>query len=115
MIRCDNCKKVTEDIYSEVGWIEIDDVHSITVHGGREETGMSDAFRYIDTRDKSKHLCSLQCLIDFLYLKEGHFNSPRTPTLREKLDSIKEEKRKVMLNNIISQAVQITSLITHQE
>jgi len=84
--KCDNCGKSSEDLYDEIGWIEIESPKSISISGGRRNGEGADVFRFIS--GYSSHtidLCSLKCLIEFIYIKQGYFNNNEVKTLTDKL------------------------------
>lgn len=101
IIKCNNCKKITEDIYKEIGWITIDFPDGcISITGGRTKDGPADTFRYINNI-KELHFCCAKCLLNFLYLKDGYFNTHSVKTFHEKLNTIQDEDRRDAIKNII--------------
>lgn len=93
---CDNCNAITKDLYNEIGWIQISDVESITVFGGRRKNRCSDSFRYF-SGIKSLHFCGWKCLLNYLYYSDGHFNGESNITFKQKIESIDSETRKKQL------------------
>ena len=68
VIQCDNCKKQTFDIYSEIGWIYIGTLNEsdtqIMLMGGREE--ITKVCKSIQHFGKGFHFCSKKCLNIFI-------------------------------------------------
>lgn len=99
VIKCDSCGKATEDIYHEIGWIHFEGVSYISISGGRKKDGTSDSFRYIHNQEEI-HFCCLHCLIEFLYFKEGYFNSTHFD-LYDKINSIDDPLRRKEVESLI--------------
>jgi len=110
VIKCDCCGKITEDIYAEIGWITFSNSKNVTVSGGRNKEGNSDTFRYINNIEHNIHICSIECLLKFLYLTKGNFNRSNNETLEDRLKSIDSDKRRNQILDILKKVQLIINM-----
>ena len=72
MYKCDNCGKITDDIYATNGWVIIsgEDVVYILLTNGRREDRVADTIYHKIMKNNDVHFCSTECLIEWLKHKE---------------------------------------------
>ena len=100
--KCDFCKKSTEDVYTEKGWIFIDKL-GFHVTNGRKEGDKGEARVMIfysplhfTLGDNSLDFCSLKCFLDWLFLSDTTSNM-KSSTLEERHKFMKEILRQSRL------------------
>ena len=97
IIKCDNCETQTDDLLDEIGWIVIDSPSSMSVTGGRKEDGCADSLRYFSCVGEL-HFCCWECLLGYLFVFPGKFNT--AVTLEEKLGQLDSKKRKKKIKRL---------------
>ena len=98
---CDYCGKQTEDIYDTVGWITLHGLKLISISGGRNKDNLANSFRFITNNNVNNiHFCCLECMIQYIYLKNGYFNGNGCVDLAIKLDSIDVDENREKVQKI---------------
>jgi len=93
--RCNNCDKITYDVFAEKGWILIDD-SGTRITNGRNEDGVVNievcftSLKYTLTHD-SLDFCSLRCFLEWVFLSDDTSNK-RAP-LKERREFMQEMLR----------------------
>lgn len=73
--KCNNCGKISEDVYSEIGWIKFRKEGGIplSIYNGRKSDGAANTERYYRGHDNFD-FCSLECFLRWLYLSKNTEN-----------------------------------------
>jgi len=67
---CDNknCKRISKDIYSEIGWINIPDGFGFSIHRGRNDNGPAHVKRHFGNGPtRELDFCSIRCMLRWMY------------------------------------------------